>query len=156
RYQDGAYWLRDVSTNGTFVNQNPRRLTEPHRLRHGDRVEIGHYIIRVELSGEEAAADGSGVAPETGGTWDVDTAAPPEAPASFKAPPKPHLLAADPLDHWLANTPVVPAPAALPPAPAGPAADLWGMPEVSSRHDPTPPPPRRRAPLPPPELPEHV
>ncbi len=55
RYQDGGYWLRDTSTNGTFVNQNPRRLTDPHPLRHGDRIEIGHYIIRVELDGEEAA-----------------------------------------------------------------------------------------------------
>lgn len=154
RYQDGAYWLRDVSTNGTFVNQNPRRLTEPHRLRHGDRVEIGHYIIRVELSGEEAAADGGGVAPETGGTWDVDTAAPPESPLSFKAPPKPSLLAADPLDHWLGHTPIAPAPPPPLPAAAGPAADLWAIPE-HGRQDPTPP-PRRRAPMPPAELPEHV
>jgi type VI secretion system protein ImpI len=145
RYQDGSYWLRDVSTNGTFVNQNPRRISEPHRLRHGDRVEVGHYIIRVELSGEEAQA-GEGVTPDSGGTWDVDTAAPPVDPGSFKAPPKPHLLAADPLDHWL--SPAAPIPAPPPPASAAPPADIWGDSDLYGRPDPSVA-PRRRAALPP-------
>jgi type VI secretion system protein ImpI len=151
RYQDGSYWLRDVSTNGTFVNQNPRRLSEPHRLRHGDRVEVGHYIIRVELSGEEAQASEGG-APEGGGTWDVATAAPPVDPGSFKAPPKPHLLAADPLDHWLSHaTPVAPPapPPLVPPPLATPPADIWGDADPYGRAEPPPAPPRRRAqPLP--------
>lgn len=145
RYQDGSYWLRDVSTNGTFVNQNPRRISEPHRLRHGDRVEVGHYIIRVELSGEEAQAEG--VTPDSGGTWDVDTAAPPVDPGSFKAPPKPHLLAADPLDHWLSPPPPVPAPPP-PPSSATPPADIWGDSDFYARPDPSVA-PRRRLPLPP-------
>ena len=58
RYHDGAYWLHDVSTNGTFVNGSDRRMQGPHRLRHGDRLEIGHYIVAVALDGEEAAAAG--------------------------------------------------------------------------------------------------
>ena len=121
RYQDGGYWLRDTSTNGTFVNQNPRRLTDPHRLRNGDRIEIGHYIIRVDLDGEEAGGgDGAGSGAAGGGLWDAADAAPAVDPDSLKAPAKPSLLAADPLDHWLANAPIVPAmppPAFAPPAP---------------------------------------
>jgi type VI secretion system protein ImpI len=56
RFHDGGYWIHDVSTNGTFLNGSDRRLPAPHRLRNGDRLEIGHYIIAVTLDGEEAAA----------------------------------------------------------------------------------------------------
>ena len=121
RYQNGGYWLRDTSTNGTFVNQNPRRLTDPHQLHNGDRIEIGHYIIRVDLDGEEAGgADAAGSGAAGGGLWDAADAAPAVDPGSLKAPAKPSLLAADPLDHWLANAPIVPAvppPAYAPPPP---------------------------------------
>jgi len=55
RYHDGGYWLHDVSTNGTYINRNDRRVQGPHRLRNGDRVEIGHYIIAVKLDAEEEA-----------------------------------------------------------------------------------------------------
>src|SRR5215218_860062 len=47
RYRDGGYWLTDVSRNGTFLNRNPARIQEAHRLRDGDRIEIGRYIIAV-------------------------------------------------------------------------------------------------------------
>jgi len=139
RYQDGGYWLRDTSTNGTFVNQNPRRLTDPHRLQNGDRIEIGHYIIRVDLDGEEAGGgDGAGLGAAGGGLWDAADAAPAVDPDSLKAPAKPALLAADPLDHWLANAPIVPAttpPAFAPPQPpafaplpaAVPVDDIWSI-----------------------------
>lgn len=59
RYQDGAYWLHDVSTNGTYLNGSDRRMSEPHRLRSGDRIAIGHYLIRVDLSGETGDAKAS-------------------------------------------------------------------------------------------------
>jgi type VI secretion system protein ImpI len=55
RYRDGGYWLHDVSTNGTFLNGSDGRIKGPHRLRNGDRLTIGHYIVAVELDGEEAA-----------------------------------------------------------------------------------------------------
>jgi type VI secretion system protein ImpI len=139
RYQDGGYWLRDTSTNGTFVNQNPRRLTDPHRLQNGDRIEIGHYIIRVDLDGEEAGS-GQGAVSEGagGGLWDAADAAPAVDPDSLKAPAKPSLLAADPLDHWLANAPIGPAtpppppafappPAFTPPPAAVPVDDIWSI-----------------------------
>ncbi len=57
RYRDNAYWLHDVSTNGTYLNGNDRRMSEPHRLRNGDRLVIGHYIISVALDGGGLVAD---------------------------------------------------------------------------------------------------
>ena len=56
RYRDGAYWLYDVSTNGTFLNGSDGRLKAPHRLRNGDRLTIGQYIVAVALDGEDANA----------------------------------------------------------------------------------------------------
>ena len=54
RYKDSAYWLSDVSTNGTFLNNGDRRMQSPHRLRSGDRLTIGQYLIAVEVDGGEA------------------------------------------------------------------------------------------------------
>ncbi|MDX3969400.1 MAG: type VI secretion system-associated FHA domain protein TagH [Bradyrhizobium sp.] len=51
-FRDGAYWLHDVSTNGTFLNGADQRIRGPHRLRDGDRLTIGHYIIGVSLEDE--------------------------------------------------------------------------------------------------------
>ncbi|WGR97040.1 type VI secretion system-associated FHA domain protein TagH [Bradyrhizobium sp. ISRA443] len=51
-FRDGGYWLHDVSTNGTFLNGADQRMRGPHRLRDGDRLTIGHYIIAVSLEGE--------------------------------------------------------------------------------------------------------
>jgi type VI secretion system protein ImpI len=60
RYRDGAYWLYDVSTNGTYLNDNTRRLQTPHRLDDGDRLAIGSYIIAVKLDEDsEDAASGA-------------------------------------------------------------------------------------------------
>jgi len=56
-YRDGAYWLNDLSRNGTFVNGSGERLGAPYRLRHGDRLRIGRYIVRVALA-EIAPASG--------------------------------------------------------------------------------------------------
>ncbi len=52
RFRDGGYWLTDVSRNGTFLNRNQQRVQEARRLVDGDRIEIGHYVIAVRLSGE--------------------------------------------------------------------------------------------------------
>ena len=51
-FRDGGYWLHDVSTNGTFLNGADQRMRGPHRLRDGDRLTIGHYIIGVSLENE--------------------------------------------------------------------------------------------------------
>jgi type VI secretion system protein ImpI len=52
RWHDGAYWLHDISTNGTFLNGAESRLKAPHRLRDGDRFAIGQYIIAATMDGE--------------------------------------------------------------------------------------------------------
>jgi type VI secretion system protein ImpI len=51
-FREGGYWLHDVSTNGTFLNGADQRIRGPHRLRDGDRLTIGHYIIGVSLEDE--------------------------------------------------------------------------------------------------------
>jgi type VI secretion system protein ImpI len=91
RFRDEAYWLYDVSTNGTFLNDNARRLQAPHRLCHGDRLSIGSYTIAVSFE-EEPKEDGlpSGhssaapVVPETDPSQTVDHLV--AAPGAF-APP---------------------------------------------------------------------
>lgn len=50
RYEQGRYWLYDVSTNGTFVNGGSMRVKSPHQLEDGDRLQVGHYVIVAELS----------------------------------------------------------------------------------------------------------
>jgi type VI secretion system protein ImpI len=86
-YRDGGYWLHDVSTNGTFLNGSQQRMGEPHRLRNGDRIVIGHYAIDIALDAEEGVAAGSKPA-QTGGLvsqqhadyrelWTSDRDAPP-------------------------------------------------------------------------------
>lgn len=156
RFRDGGYWLRDMSTNGTFVNENPRRLQEPYRLRNGDRIDIAHYIIRVELDGEEAGAPEEVAPPsEDRGLWGASEEAPPVEAASLKAPSTPDpVLAADPLD-WLAHIPTVtPAPQPVAPPRAAPVPDdIWGVDSLVNSQSPPPParPPWRRSTQPPAE-----
>jgi type VI secretion system protein ImpI len=64
RFQNGAFWLLDVSRNGTFVNEASQRMANPHRLAHGDRLRIGRYIVAVSI--EEAATHGHAIARPTG------------------------------------------------------------------------------------------
>lgn len=54
RYHEGAFWLKDVSRNGTFLSDTGRKLTEPYRLKAGDRLQIGRYIVSVKLGRAEA------------------------------------------------------------------------------------------------------
>ncbi|MBI5717437.1 MAG: FHA domain-containing protein [Burkholderiales bacterium] len=44
---NGQQVLRDLSTNGTFVNGSRKRLAGDHVLRHGDRIGLGSYLIEV-------------------------------------------------------------------------------------------------------------
>jgi type VI secretion system protein ImpI len=55
RYEKGAFWLCDVSRNGTFVNGANQRITSPYRLSDGDRLRIGRYIVSVSIKGERSA-----------------------------------------------------------------------------------------------------
>jgi type VI secretion system protein ImpI len=87
RYRDGAYWLYDVSTNGTFLNGSDGRLKAPHRLRNGDRLTIGQYIVAVALDGEDANAR--------------EPAAPTARPAAYQDLWNPTEDAAPPVDRKL-------------------------------------------------------
>ena len=48
-YEGGTWWLNDRSTNGTFLQGHRHRLDGPHALAHGDRFQVGQYIIVVLL-----------------------------------------------------------------------------------------------------------
>ena len=166
RWHDGAHWLHDVSTNGTFLDGADGRLKAPHKLRDGDRFLVGHYVIVASISGE-----GANVAAETPATsapppgydklWDpVGEVAPPIDPKQLKAPRDLQPVKPDFLD-WAVDLPTsyTPAQSDLPPpgqgssrrdAPRAPADDMtWaqGAPKpapVVPQPEPTPVPNPRR------------
>lgn len=49
--KDNAYWLKDISTNGVFVNNSTQPLGKenPSKLNDGDVLRIGDYEIAVKL-----------------------------------------------------------------------------------------------------------
>lgn len=54
--RDGdAYLLKDISTNGTFLNDGGERLREERRLEPGDLIRIGKYEILASFEPEQAA-----------------------------------------------------------------------------------------------------
>jgi len=122
RFRDGAYWLRDISTNGTYVNGGEHRVQSPYRLQNGDRLEIGHYIIAVAID-EEASQEPAAAPPPP------PYAANPEslwAPSEEAAPPIPRRDLMPPSHakpvhasfiDWAADIPA-PNTAPTPPAPA--------------------------------------
>lgn len=56
RYEAGAFWLHDISRNGTFINGSTQRMAGPHRLGQGDRLLIGRYVVLVSIDDEHATA----------------------------------------------------------------------------------------------------
>ncbi|MEO5760614.1 MAG: type VI secretion system-associated FHA domain protein TagH [Mesorhizobium sp.] len=52
RFEAGAFWLHDLSRNGTFVNGSSQRMAGPHRLDDGDRLLVGRYVIFVSIDDE--------------------------------------------------------------------------------------------------------
>jgi type VI secretion system protein ImpI len=145
RYRDGGYWLHDVSSNGTFVNGSERRLHEPHRLRNGDRLEIGHYIIGVTLDEEEPAPRREEPPPRPGSSelWGVsEEVAPPLAPGELQPPRRAAAVQPDFLE-WAVDVPDArslepvfkPLPE-LPPEPSPPRAQPFAKPQP--RHAPVP------------------
>jgi type VI secretion system protein ImpI len=83
RYEKDGYWLFDVSRNGTFLNNAGSRMKSPHRLQSGDRLQIGHYLVAVDVQEVEAAEP---LAAQAGGgdsIWDIGGSAP--APVDRRA-----------------------------------------------------------------------
>lgn len=71
-FQHGTWWLHDRSTNGTFLQGHRHRLDGPHGLQHGDRFQVGQYIIVALM---EVAEPGGRIAPGSLPPFNVDRAA---------------------------------------------------------------------------------
>lgn len=52
QYREGRYFLSDLSSNGTFVNDGQEPVQGPHPIAPGDRIYIGDYEIVAVVSGE--------------------------------------------------------------------------------------------------------
>lgn len=61
-FHDGAYFLVDKSTNGTFLNNAPQRLVggQEHLLSEGDTISIGDFsiVVRLVAGADEASRMG--------------------------------------------------------------------------------------------------
>jgi type VI secretion system protein ImpI len=148
RWHDGAYWLHDISTNGTFLNGAESRLKAPHRLRNGDRFVVGQYIIAAAL--EEEAAEPSEAAAPRAPSRDEDLwnggldAADPIDPRQLKGPRDAAPVRPDFLD-WAADVPI-PTVHRAPPAAASISSVQVKPVAIGPEHDgwaegPPPPPP---------------
>ena len=60
---EGRQVLRDLSTNGTFVNGARERLPTDHLLRHGDRITMGTYQVEVSVVPDAAVRPAAQPAP---------------------------------------------------------------------------------------------
>ena len=69
-YRNGSYWIKDISTNGVFINdaEEPASQNGPVELTDGDRLRLGDYEIVVSVDkrtdflpspGEESSASKS-------------------------------------------------------------------------------------------------
>lgn len=157
-YRDRQFWLSDLSSNGTFVYGQALRISSPHLLAHNDRLQVGHYILRVLISdpsGQGAfASPGFAAAPDVGAPsapaadpWSLSPL-PAAMPTPMPAPNRtPQPLAGQFGDGFLDVTPPAAAPpfsappfAPLPPA-SGPANPLPKLPASEPFAMPAPPPP---------------
>ncbi len=75
-FRDGAYWLTDLSTNGTFMQGSPHRIQGAHQIADGDRFSIGHYVVVAHL--QPSAHAGAGLQQPPAAT---------HAPAGLQVPP---------------------------------------------------------------------
>jgi type VI secretion system protein len=92
RREGDAFLLRDISTNGTFVNDAPERITE-RPIAAGDLIRIGQYEVVVSVEAEVLPEpEPAPVSPENEITFHpsepIPDAAPPAAPVA-EAPPAP-------------------------------------------------------------------
>jgi len=131
RFRDGGWWLRDISTNGTFVNGGEHRVQSPYRLQNGDRLEIGHYIIAVAIDDEAGQAAETAPAPppyaaQPESLWAPSEEAAPPIPRRDLMPPSHARPVHAGFIDWAAD---IPAPRA---EPAPPTAPDWPPPAARS------------------------
>ncbi|MEB4591277.1 type VI secretion system-associated FHA domain protein TagH [Candidatus Thiothrix sp. Deng01] len=104
-YREGAFVIRDTSTNGVFINQSKAPLGKNNTqvLQAGDQIRLGLYELEVELAqaGLAGKAGAAAIAPDwaaTGG-WEKD-------PFDFLEPgaePKPGKQAPPPVSSSVAD-----------------------------------------------------
>ena len=117
RYYDDAYWLSDVSTNGTYLNNSDKRMQSPHKLQDNDRLNIGEYIIAVSVLaarprkvapvGFDAVPTPTPPSPQGSSVWDAPSASPSIDPRDLMPPAAPGDRAPDFLNQALFVPPVV-------------------------------------------------
>ncbi len=127
RFRDGSYWLRDISTNGTYVNGGDHRVQSPYRLQHGDRLEIGHYIIAVAVDEDAGQAMAAAMPPppraaQPESLWTPSEEAAPPIPRRDLMPPSHAKPVHASFIDWAADIPAPDAAPAPPPAAAWPTA----------------------------------
>jgi type VI secretion system FHA domain protein len=97
RRVDDVFMLRDISTNGTFLNDAPERITQERAIAPGDLIRIGQYEVAVSFEEEILPEpEPEPVGPENEITFhpsepipDAAPAEPAAAEAAAEAPPEP-------------------------------------------------------------------
>ena len=133
-FQDNAYWLTDMSTNGVFLDGQRHRIDGPHRIMPGDRFQVGHYFIGVSLDRDQPFGGGQPqrAAPPPSALDDSDPWAVSSAPAAPIDPnPRPNPRAfEDFASEFIVNP--IPSPTPPPPAPVPPAPEAAPIPAAPS------------------------
>ena len=134
RHERGAFWLYDLSTNGTYLNGASSRMKSPHRLEPGDRLQVGPYRIVVEAGGGQGAmpprhdpfaatpaphgdAGFGAAAPAGGDIWSIGAAPAPAPVPGFD--PRPPGRSGDFGDQHIEMPRMAPDPAAVAASPFG-------------------------------------
>lgn len=125
RHENDAWWMYDISTNGTFVNGASTRVDSPYRLVSGDRLQIGHYTMAVTVVGDLGMGDDA---------WDDDTTV--VSTVTPRAPEPAPPVSTPPVS----ATPPVAEPPAMPdqPAPAEAAPETATTPDPQTGGEPIP------------------
>lgn len=60
--RDGAWWIKDLSTNGTFINGSSRPIGPggSHRIADGDRIRFGPIEVVAEILSDTELTSGTG------------------------------------------------------------------------------------------------
>lgn len=116
QYEGGDYLLHDVSRNGTFVNGADARVQSPYRLKDGDSLQIGEYLIAVAVKNDGAASVPTYADPPIAvdraasydSLWEVAGESPPPLdPKVLKPKPKRSPVYSDFLSHAADLPPIV-------------------------------------------------
>ncbi len=86
------YILKDISTNGTFVNDATERMVEEHFINAGDLIRVGQYEVIASFE-QEAAPAPEPVPPDQEITFPPGAGTIPEAPPPAPAEPAPEPAA---------------------------------------------------------------